>query len=430
MQKKYLLRKYWGTSHLNDSSRALWTAVGYLVLLGLAEIFVAVNLPQIGFPLDGLILMGLLTHSALAGQTHQRSFLLVFSLLPLIRLISLLMPVRDLPLIYWYPAISAPVLAAAYLVIRTSGITRQEIGINLSTLPQQILISSSGIIFGYAAYQIRKPAPLIPALEWEHFWLPASILIIFTGFQEELIFRGLLQSKTIPYLKRLAIPYTALVFTILHLGNQSALDSIFVLSVGLFFGYAVKRSGSILGVSMAHGLINVMIFLILPFLIPGPVSPQEPIPSLGTDIASIASTLPHTPTSITITSSRTTAPSQTPAIVINTPESPRKTPETQVTTTSTPIPDTCSADLPARLHTGQYAEVLTVLNLRSEPGTYKAIVGSSRPGGRVEIIGGPVCLTFRHGTYRWWNVMMEDGRTGWMAEGSLTGQYYFLAPLP
>lgn len=430
MQKNNLLRNYWGGSHLNASSHALWTAAGYLVLLGIAEMFVAVNLPQIGFPLHGLILMGLLTHSALAGQTYQRNFLLVFSLLPLIRLISLLMPVRDLPLIYWYPVISAPVLAAAYLVIRTSGITRQEIGINLSALPQQILIALSGIIFGYAAYQIRKPAPLIPVLEWEHFWLPASILIIFTGFQEELIFRGLLQSKAVPYLKRLAIPYTALVFTILHLGNQSALDSILVLMVGLFFGAMVKRSGSILGASMAHGLMNVMVFLILPFLIPGPVSPQEPLPALSTDIASIASTLPNTPTSIAITTTPTATPSQTLAIIINTPESARRTPETQVTKTSTPMPEICSADLPARLHIGQYADVLTVLNLRIEPGTHKAIIGSSLPDARVEIIGGPVCLTFRHGTYRWWNVMMPDGRTGWMAEGSLTGRYYFLSPVP
>lgn len=430
MEINHLLHKFWETSGGRSSSRALWTAAGYLVFLCVAEIFVAFNLPQIGFPLHGLILIMLLTHSAITGQVHQRGFLLVFSLLPLIRLISLLMPVRYLPLVYWYPVISAPVLVAAYLIIRTLSINRQEIGLNHSALPLQILVSLSGILFGYLAYQIRKPAPLIPALQWEQFWLPACILIIFAGFQEEFIFRGLLQSRAAPYLKRLAIPYTALVFAILHLSNQSVLDFMFVLLVGLFFGYMVKRSGSILGVSMAHGLINVMLFLILPFLIPGPVASQSLTPILGTDTTSLTATLPNTTTSIPITPSPTAVPSQTPAIVLKTLVSPRSTAETpQATLITTPISEPCLAKIPARLQIGQGAEVLTVLNLRSEPGTHKSIIGSSGPGGRVEIIGGPVCLTFRRGTYRWWNVMMEDGRTGWMAEGSLNGQDYFLAPL-
>jgi membrane protease YdiL (CAAX protease family) len=36
---------------------------------------------------------------------------------------------------------------------------------------------------------------------------------------------------------------------------------------GVFFSYAALRTRSLLGVSMAHGLINITMFLIYPFLV-------------------------------------------------------------------------------------------------------------------------------------------------------------------
>ena len=56
----------------------------------------------------------------------------------------------------------------------------------------------------------------------------------------------------------------AVVFAVLHVGYQSLPDVIFVLNVALFFGLARMVTGSIVGVSLAHGLTNVLLFLTMP----------------------------------------------------------------------------------------------------------------------------------------------------------------------
>jgi len=37
--------------------------------------------------------------------------------------------------------------------------------------------------------------------------------------------------------------------------------------VALFFGYSVHKTGSILGVTLSHGLTNIGLFLVFPFLL-------------------------------------------------------------------------------------------------------------------------------------------------------------------
>ena len=39
------------------------------------------------------------------------------------------------------------------------------------------------------------------------------------------------------------------------------------LLVALLFGFFVARTGSILGVTLSHGLTNIMLFLVIPFVV-------------------------------------------------------------------------------------------------------------------------------------------------------------------
>jgi hypothetical protein len=83
---------------------------------------------------------------------------------------------------------------------------------------------------------------------------------------EEMIFRGLLQRSAGDALRRMGVVYVALLFAVLHIGYQSLADFCFVLLVGLFFGWVVQRTRSLLGVTLSHGLTNITLFLIMPFL--------------------------------------------------------------------------------------------------------------------------------------------------------------------
>jgi membrane protease YdiL (CAAX protease family) len=115
-------------------------------------------------------------------------------------------------------------------------------------------------------YLILRPEPLILALRWQEVIVPALILLVATGFVEELAFRGVMQ-RSAQALGSWGWIYIAVVFSVLQIGHLSALHWLFVLAVALLFGWIVKRTGSILGVSLSHGLINVCLFLIFPFVI-------------------------------------------------------------------------------------------------------------------------------------------------------------------
>lgn len=50
------------------------------------------------------------------------------------------------------------------------------------------------------------------------------------------------------------------------MGFLSWPDIVFVFVVALFFGWVVQRTGSILGVALAHGITNIVLYLIAPFI--------------------------------------------------------------------------------------------------------------------------------------------------------------------
>ena len=113
---------------------------------------------------------------------------------------------------------------------------------------------------------------------FEAIWLPALILIVFTGVLEEIIFRGIIQQASLATYGRFGIFFVAVLFAILHIGWGSLLDVVFVFGVALVFGIVTQRTGSLLGVTISHSLTNICLFLIFPFLLGSPSGgQQEPI---------------------------------------------------------------------------------------------------------------------------------------------------------
>jgi hypothetical protein len=109
-------------------------------------------------------------------------------------------------------------------------------------------------------------------------WLPRSMLA-FSGLLEELVLRGLLQSTAILSLGLPGLIYTALVSTLIHLGSRAAWHWVFIFCLSLSFGLVTWRTGSILGVALAHGLANATLYLVMPWLaITSPVHLTDPVP--------------------------------------------------------------------------------------------------------------------------------------------------------
>jgi hypothetical protein len=58
----------------------------------------------------------------------------------------------------------------------------------------------------------------------------------------------------------------SLLFGAMHIGYRSPLAVVFACVVGYSFAYIVRRSGSLLGVSLAHGLANCTMLMLIPLL--------------------------------------------------------------------------------------------------------------------------------------------------------------------
>ena len=238
----------------------------YLVLLAIAEVLTTSDKQPLGMLLHGFVMLALIIHGSLYGLVRERAFFLTLSFAPLIRLVSLTTPLSSFPPVYWYAIVGVPLFLAAYALIRVTGLTGQQIGLKSGRIIPQLLVSLTGIALGYFEFVILKPEPLVTQFSWETILVPAIILLIFTGFLEELIFRGVFQYFALRHLGRWGFYYVAVIFAVLHIGYQSILDVVFVFLVAIFFGYIARRTGSILGVTIAHGLTNIGLFLIYPFI--------------------------------------------------------------------------------------------------------------------------------------------------------------------
>ena len=74
-----------------------------------------------------------------------------------------------------------------------------------------------------------------------------------------------MQSTAWATMGKRAIIYISVMFAVLHTGYKSAIDVTFVFGVGIFFSWIVFRTSSILGVTLAHGIANSLLFLVMPF---------------------------------------------------------------------------------------------------------------------------------------------------------------------
>jgi membrane protease YdiL (CAAX protease family) len=239
-------------------------ALGYFLAITLAEFITAIGEPMWGIFGHIIILFAVVLRSALTSRQSHQQLLLSLALVPLIRIISLSMPLVNIPQAWWYPIIYTPLLVAALMVVRVLGLRAKEVGFVSGWLPVQLIIALSGFILGVVEYLILKPEAMIVEVTWQGIWLPTLIFVVTTGFVEEFIFRGVLQRTALEAFGWRGIVYVSLLFGVLHMGFLSWIDIVFVFVVALFFGWTVKKTGSLLGVTLAHGITNSVLFLVAP----------------------------------------------------------------------------------------------------------------------------------------------------------------------
>jgi membrane protease YdiL (CAAX protease family) len=257
---KFQIRNIWHTGF------SLFGA--YFIAITGAELLVILYTPLAGLIFHSIILFWLLIQPVFMENTQQRDFLTAMSLVPLIRIISLAMPLVDLPQILWFPLIYFPLLIAVVITMKTINIKAKDIGIASRGLYWQIPAGLLlGLILGIIEFRILQPEPIKKHLSINEIWLPVLILFVTTGMVEELIFRGVLQKLAQDVMSVWGIVYISAIFAILHVGFYSVIDVVFVFFVAIIFAAIVKKTGSITGAIIAHGMTNTVLFVLGPFML-------------------------------------------------------------------------------------------------------------------------------------------------------------------
>ena len=243
-----------------------WIFWAYLLLITAAELITTFVQPRSGLVLHAGILVVLIVHAAIAPSDREGNLTLCLTVAPLIRILSLSLPLFDFPRMLWYPLVAIPLLVWTTMATRHLRVSRHELGLHGRDLLPQLLLMGMGFGLGITAYNFLRPPPLLSSFTRTTVWLPALSLMVCTGVLEEVIFRGLLQSTAPAVLGRGAFVYVSLLFAALQIGFRSIPQVGLALSMGLVFAYIVHRSRSIVGVALAHGTANVTLLLIMPEL--------------------------------------------------------------------------------------------------------------------------------------------------------------------
>ena len=237
----------------------------YAGLLLIAEFLTTRNL-KTGMIVHECILVVLLFHSTIAEDRYFSNLYASLSIVPLIRILSLCIPLMYFERILWFLVVGVPLFMAIVTCWYIQRFDLRSVGLKIPSyrdVPLTCGIILLGIPVGIVEYYMLEPEFMIGGgASWV---VPILILLICTGFLEELLFRGLLQHIFTEAVGMRGILIVSVIFGFLHLGH-SWLDCLLAGEVGLIYALAVRKTGSIYGVSISHGVINIMFFLVMPYL--------------------------------------------------------------------------------------------------------------------------------------------------------------------
>jgi len=235
----------------------------YLLLVTLAEITAAYVEVQSGLIFHFILLCVFIVHNAFITKTklfahslhwfffknekknskmiqklindHKdlSSMLLALSLIPMIRILSLVMPLYNFAPMYWFVIIGVAVYLAFIVLKIQQKIKLSEVGLNYPKtkhLPLEIGIILLGIPFGIAEYNILKPDLIITSFSIFNIIIAIIIFFVAVALMEEIIFRGLLQRRAVKNVR--SLEWNS--FCSYHLYSTSYWKSV---SIRLFTGF-------------------------------------------------------------------------------------------------------------------------------------------------------------------------------------------------
>ncbi|MDD5370307.1 MAG: CPBP family intramembrane metalloprotease [Anaerolineaceae bacterium] len=238
-----------------------------MLAIGLAEFALAWGGALVSGGMHALILLGYINAFAFLNDYPHRKVFLLLALVPLLRLISLTVPIPILPPITWYLLVGAPVWLVVALINRVIPLSWERLRLRRRQFLGELAIAVTGIPVSLAAYLVIRPKALAPTLDWGFLLVGGLILSLFSGLLEEVIFRGLLPQALRPVFGNAEGMLSPLLYASLYISSQSGYYVVLAGLTGLLYHLWVRRSGTIWGAAVSHSLWLTGLVLVWPVVL-------------------------------------------------------------------------------------------------------------------------------------------------------------------
>jgi hypothetical protein len=122
----------------------------YFIAITVAELLTVYVYPLVGVIIYSMLLIAFIIQSVFISDIKQRNLVLALCLVPIVRILSLSMPLGQLSLVFRFPIIYLPLLGATIAVMWATGLKPADVGLTFRYWPWQVPL---GIISGVAMYK-------------------------------------------------------------------------------------------------------------------------------------------------------------------------------------------------------------------------------------------------------------------------------------
>jgi len=213
-----------------------------------------------------LVLVGLVGLSMRPGTTQRLT--LAVAVLPLIRILSLAVPAAIVPIVYWYLEIGLAGTEGIFLVMRRLNLSPSDVGLRRAPIAEVVTVGFIGALLGIPAYLIAGRLDLGHGGGLVGLAIASAVVIIFVGFFEELLFRGLIQSAGTALFSRGGVLLSVGATVLMYSASLNPRYIVFAALVATLFGLVTRRSGSIAGPIAGHAALALMQLVVLPIIVP------------------------------------------------------------------------------------------------------------------------------------------------------------------
>lgn len=197
----------------------------------------------------------------------ERGVLVALAMLPIVQLLSLALPTHLVPTSQWFVLIGAPTYMLLVVVAYRIGLRPAGIGIRITPWQPQVRIFLLGAALSVPAYLILRPEGLVADPTPVNVLTAAVIVAVFGGLLEEGLLRGVIQSIADRSIAGAGVAVSAFATGLLYSGSRDLRYLVFAVLVGIVFGLAVRRTGSIIGVAGGHAALLVGQLVLLPVIL-------------------------------------------------------------------------------------------------------------------------------------------------------------------